>query len=97
MSIPGFSAEVSTYKSSVHYYSGAARGEAPGSYADSAQAMLLPALPIEGGGRCRPWYGDCQPDKSCATGHSQHAITWNAMADDVVDRDAGRFREPTIV
>lgn len=77
MRIPGFSAEASTFRSTVHYYSGAALGEVSGSYANPAQTMLLPALPIEGGGRCRPWVGECVPDKTCASGRSQHAVTWD--------------------
>lgn len=76
MKIPGFSAEASTYRSTAHYCSGAAWGEVSGSYANPAQIMRLPALGgVEGGGGCHPVIGDCVPDKTCASGKSQHALT----------------------
>jgi Stigma-specific protein, Stig1 len=77
MSIPGFTAERSTYKGSVHYYWTAARTEGRSSLETQQFANVLPALPLNGGPppRCTPHCDPCLPDSSSQTGCSKSCMT----------------------
>ncbi|SRR5579871_1667136 len=67
MSMPGFSAEVAIYRSTMTYQALWVSGEAAGSGADPAQ--LIPMLPV--GGICTPLCDPCESDIGSRTGCSQ--------------------------
>src|SRR6516225_5767416 len=76
MSVPGFRAEATIYRSTITYQVARASGEAGGSGVEPVQ--LMPRLPVDGdGGICAPFCEPCESDIGSATGCSQTCTAKN--------------------
>ena len=74
MSIPGFRAETTIYRSKITYQAAWASGEAVGSGVGPGQ--IVPMLPVNGG-ICIPFCDLCESDASSRTGCSQTCTARN--------------------